>query len=106
MSVPDQVVVGAGVGGLALGIALRRRGVPATVVERAEKFGEVGSGVVLAPNGMKALHTRSALRSAPTYEQPGTSRARSARMGAFGVHRWWKRAATAWATSAGASSTK
>ncbi|HXV91988.1 MAG TPA: FAD-dependent monooxygenase [Pseudonocardia sp.] len=49
------VVAGGGIGGLALGIALRRHGVEVTVVERATEFGEVGSGVVLAPNAMSAL---------------------------------------------------
>lgn len=50
-----MVIAGGGIGGLALGIALRRRDVPVVVLERARAFTETGSGVVLAPNGMTAL---------------------------------------------------
>ena len=50
-----MVVAGGGIGGLALGIALRRRDVPVVVLERAGAFTETGSGVVLACNGMTAL---------------------------------------------------
>lgn len=49
------VVVGGGIGGLALAVALRRRGVGVEVVERARSFGNTGSGVELTPNGVKAL---------------------------------------------------
>ncbi|KAK3233986.1 hypothetical protein CYMTET_55747 [Cymbomonas tetramitiformis] len=49
-------VVGGGLGGLALAIALRREGVDARVYERAlELRSNAGTGIVLWPNGIKAL---------------------------------------------------
>lgn len=50
------LIAGGGVGGLAAGIALRRRGVEAVVLERSAQFSETGSGLVLSPNVMKAAH--------------------------------------------------
>ncbi len=56
LDVMDHIVIaGGGIGGLALGIALRRHGIRATVLERATTRDGSGSGLVLAPNGMKAL---------------------------------------------------
>jgi salicylate hydroxylase len=49
------VVAGGGIGGLAVGIALRRHGFRVTVVEKADKLGMAGSGIMLYPNGVKAL---------------------------------------------------
>ncbi len=49
------IVVGAGLGGLALALALGRIGIESTVVEQASAFGEVGAGVQLSPNAMRAL---------------------------------------------------
>ncbi len=49
------VVVGAGIGGLALALALRRRGLDPVVVEQSGVLGEVGAGLQLSPNAMKAL---------------------------------------------------
>ncbi|HWG98513.1 MAG TPA: FAD-dependent monooxygenase, partial [Pilimelia sp.] len=52
----DKVLIaGGGIGGLALGIALRRRDIDAVVFERAREYRDGGSGLVLAPNGMKAV---------------------------------------------------
>jgi 2-polyprenyl-6-methoxyphenol hydroxylase-like FAD-dependent oxidoreductase len=53
------VVAGGGIGGLALGIALRRGGFAVEIVERAERPGHAGSGIMLFPNGVKALHAIS-----------------------------------------------
>ncbi|MFI7704619.1 FAD-dependent monooxygenase [Nonomuraea sp. NPDC049480] len=49
------VVVGGGIGGLAAAIALHRSGWRVTVLERAGEFGEIGAGLALWPNAMRAL---------------------------------------------------
>ena len=48
-------MAGAGIGGLAAGIALRRNGFEVTVLERSAVPREVGSGIVIQPNGVRAL---------------------------------------------------
>ena len=50
------VIVGGGIGGLTLGIALRRAGVPVEVYERAHELREVGAAVALSANGTRVLH--------------------------------------------------
>ena len=53
---PGRVaVVGGGIAGLATALALRQRGVAATVYERASELREVGAGIVLWPNGTRVL---------------------------------------------------
>ncbi|MGW2205951.1 FAD-dependent monooxygenase [Streptomyces sp. NPDC001774] len=49
------VVVGAGIGGLAAAIGLRRVGWEVTVVERAPVLDDAGAGISLAANGVRAL---------------------------------------------------
>jgi 2-polyprenyl-6-methoxyphenol hydroxylase-like FAD-dependent oxidoreductase len=49
------VIVGAGIGGLAAAIAVRRAGWDVRVVERAEAPRELGFALALAPNAMAAL---------------------------------------------------
>jgi 2-polyprenyl-6-methoxyphenol hydroxylase-like FAD-dependent oxidoreductase len=49
------LVVGAGIGGLSLTIALAQRGVPCEVVERETTWTTVGAGIALYPNGMRVL---------------------------------------------------
>ncbi|GLY06161.1 FAD-dependent monooxygenase [Actinoplanes sp. NBRC 101535] len=49
------VVVGAGIGGLASGLALQRRGWDVTVLERASSLEPVGAGLAVAPNALRAL---------------------------------------------------
>ena len=49
------MVVGGGIGGLAAAVALARLGVEALVFERAGELQEVGAGLGLYPNAMKAL---------------------------------------------------
>ncbi len=48
-------VVGGGIGGLATGLALTRRGIDVTVHEQAPALGEVGAGVQLTPNSIRLL---------------------------------------------------
>jgi 3-hydroxybenzoate 6-monooxygenase len=49
------LIVGGGIGGLACAIALGRRGIPCRVLEQATEFGEVGAGIQLGPNMLRAL---------------------------------------------------
>ena len=49
------VVVGAGIGGLAVAVALERAGWEVDVLERAPSFVPVGSGLTIFPNGLRAL---------------------------------------------------
>ncbi|MDI6101474.1 FAD-dependent monooxygenase [Actinoplanes sp. NEAU-A12] len=49
------VVIGAGIGGLAAGVALRRRGWDVTVLERAPALEPVGAGLAVAPNALRVL---------------------------------------------------
>ncbi|MBJ3761774.1 FAD-dependent monooxygenase [Maribius pontilimi] len=48
-------IVGGGIGGLAHAVALARRGIAATVLERAPALVEVGAGVQISPNGFAVL---------------------------------------------------
>lgn len=49
-------IVGGGIGGLAAALWLRRAGVDATVYEQAPEPREVGAGIVVPPNMVRALH--------------------------------------------------
>ncbi|MBP0496075.1 FAD-dependent monooxygenase [Pararoseomonas indoligenes] len=49
------VVIGAGIGGLAAACALRRAGAEVSVHEQAPAIREVGAGIQITPNGVKAL---------------------------------------------------
>ena len=49
------LIVGAGIGGLAAGIALRRAGVDVEIYERAPEIREVGAGIALWANALHAL---------------------------------------------------
>jgi 2-polyprenyl-6-methoxyphenol hydroxylase-like FAD-dependent oxidoreductase len=51
------IVIGAGVGGLAAAVALQRRGWEVTAYERAGALADVGAGLAVAPNALKALDT-------------------------------------------------
>lgn len=60
MSLPTPlraIVIGAGIGGLTAGIALRRVGIDATVFDRARDVNQiqVGTGIHMWPNAMKVL---------------------------------------------------
>lgn len=49
------VIVGAGIGGLTAALALLRKGFDVVVCERSPELGELGAGIHLGPNGVKAL---------------------------------------------------
>jgi len=49
------IIIGGGIGGLAAAIAMRRRGIDADEYERSPVLMEVGAGISLWPNAVKAL---------------------------------------------------
>jgi salicylate hydroxylase len=51
----DIAIIGAGIGGLTLALALRRFGFAPIVYERAAALGEVGAGLTLWPNATRVL---------------------------------------------------
>ncbi|MGA5206091.1 FAD-dependent monooxygenase [Streptomyces variegatus] len=56
MSQPRRaVVIGGGIGGLTAAVALHRRGLHVTVLERARSLEPVGAAISLAPNALRAL---------------------------------------------------
>jgi 2-polyprenyl-6-methoxyphenol hydroxylase-like FAD-dependent oxidoreductase len=69
------LIAGAGIGGLTLAIALKRRGVPVTILERETEMRPAGSGLALSPNAMVAL---GQLGVAESVERAGAAIAKSA----------------------------
>ena len=69
------IVIGAGIGGLAAGIALRRAGLDVTVFEQAGELREIGAGISLWANALHALDklgVREAIEAASdAYEAAG-----------------------------------
>ena len=65
------VVVGGGLGGVTAAVALRHVGWEVEVLERAPEFGEVGAGVGVMPNALRAL---AALGLADDVRRIGTPR--------------------------------
>ena len=51
------IIIGGGIGGMALAVALRQQSIEAEVYEQADELREVGAGLVLWPNALKALDT-------------------------------------------------
>ncbi len=52
---PRVAIVGGGIGGLAATLALNRRGIEATAYEQASRLSEIGAGLTLSPNALKAF---------------------------------------------------
>jgi salicylate hydroxylase len=48
-------IVGGGIGGLTLAVALRQRGIEADVYEQAQQLGEIGAAVALSANSTREL---------------------------------------------------
>ena len=56
MNSQDRILIaGGGIGGLATALALAERGIASTVIDKATSFGEVGAGIQMGPNFLKAL---------------------------------------------------
>ncbi|MBF8186387.1 FAD-dependent monooxygenase, partial [Nonomuraea sp. K274] len=51
------VVIGGGLGGLTCAAALQRAGCEVTLFERAQRFEQVGAGITIGPNALRALDT-------------------------------------------------
>ena len=49
------VIVGAGIGGSALALALQKAGVNYVLLEQAPELRAVGAGIQLSPNGVRIL---------------------------------------------------
>ena len=54
-------IIGAGIGGLTLAIALRQRGLAAEVFEQAAELNEIGAAVVLSANSTREVRRLGAL---------------------------------------------
>jgi salicylate hydroxylase len=52
---PSVIVAGGGIGGLAAAMGLASRGCAVTVLEQADKFGEIGAGIQIGPNAFHAM---------------------------------------------------
>lgn len=55
MSEPRIAIIGAGIGGLALALALKDRGIPATIYEKAAQLTEIGAAIALSANATRDL---------------------------------------------------
>lgn len=53
--VKNVAIVGAGLGGLATAIALRKQGINVQVYEKAQKFRPAGAGLGIMPNGFNSI---------------------------------------------------
>jgi salicylate hydroxylase len=70
MAITDIAIVGGGIGGLAAAAFLRRAGLTVTVYEQARALGEVGAGLIVAPNAARLLRR---LPSAVRLEDAGVA---------------------------------
>ena len=52
---PSVIVAGGGIGGLAAALGLANKGCNVTVLEQADKFGEIGAGIQIGPNAFHAM---------------------------------------------------
>ncbi|MBB6444502.1 FAD-dependent monooxygenase [Bacillus benzoevorans] len=59
--VKEVIVVGGGIGGLAAAYGIAKLGKKVTILEQAPQFGEVGAGLQVGPNGLRALDSLGVL---------------------------------------------
>ena len=52
---PKVAIIGGGIGGLAAALALHRRGIEVAVYEQSAEIKEIGAGVNMSPNALKAF---------------------------------------------------
>jgi salicylate hydroxylase len=52
---PEYAIIGGGISGLTLAIALHHRGLSVSIYEQAAKFGEIGAGVGFTDNAVQAM---------------------------------------------------
>ena len=52
---PKVAVIGAGIGGLTAAVALHQRDIDVEVYEQSPQIAEIGAGVSLSPNAVKAF---------------------------------------------------
>jgi salicylate hydroxylase len=57
----EIAIIGGGIGGLAAAAFLHRAGLPSTVYEQTAQVGEVGAGVIVAPNAARLLRALGVL---------------------------------------------
>lgn len=77
MKPQDIIIIGAGLGGMAAAAGLLRLGHRVSIHERAETLGEIGAGIMLTPNAVRALEFIGALPAVERYAvAPAASRSR------------------------------
>ncbi|MDA0240976.1 MAG: FAD-dependent monooxygenase, partial [Proteobacteria bacterium] len=52
---PKVAIIGGGIGGLAAALALHQRGIEVEVYEQSPEINEIGAGVYMSPNALKAF---------------------------------------------------
>ena len=52
---PAVIVAGGGIGGLSAALGLANKGCDVTVLEQADRFGEIGAGIQIGPNAFHAM---------------------------------------------------
>ena len=52
---PTVIVAGGGIGGLSAALGLANKGCNVTVLEQADRFGEIGAGIQIGPNAFHAM---------------------------------------------------
>src|SRR5580658_5297730 len=57
MKAPRLIVMGGGIGGLAAALAASASGCEVQVLEKSERFAELGAGLQLAPNASRVLQS-------------------------------------------------
>ena len=79
-----MLIAGGGIGGLAAALGLARQGMPVRLFEQAPAFEEVGAGLQMSPNGVRALKALGAWEAVePACVIPSEIHMRDGRSGAL-----------------------